>query len=152
MTLIQAAKELPEIQFLCAGSGPLEQHLQNIPNIKNVGFQRGEALAQLIREAKFTVYPSEWYENCPFSVMESQMYGTPVLGADIGGIPELIQPGKTGEMFRSGSVSELKQGILKMYTDSEKKTVDSKDVHFMTVDEYAEALELHYQQCIRGME
>ena len=31
------------------------------------------------------------------------MYGTPVLGADIGGIPELIQVGKTGELFKSGS-------------------------------------------------
>ena len=48
----------------------------------------------------------EWYENCPFSVMESQMYGTPVLGADIGGIPELIQVGKTGELFESGNAED----------------------------------------------
>lgn len=43
---------------------------------------------KMIREDKFSVYPSESYENCPFSVMESQMYGIPVLGADIVGIPE----------------------------------------------------------------
>lgn len=42
-----------------------------IKNIKNVGFQKGEALEKLIREARFSIYPSEWYENCPFSVMES---------------------------------------------------------------------------------
>ena len=70
---------------------------------KNVGFQKGEALEKLIREARFSIYPSEWYENCPFSVMESQMYGTPVLGANIGGIPELIQVGKTGELFESSN-------------------------------------------------
>ena len=58
-----------------------------------------KALEKLIREARFSIYPSEWYENCPFSVMESQMYGTPVLGAEIGGIPELIQVGKTGELL-----------------------------------------------------
>ena len=38
-----------------------------------------------------------------------QMYGTPVLGADIGGIPELIQVGKTGELFKSGDGDELKE-------------------------------------------
>ena len=70
-TLVQAAKELPQIPFIFAGSGPLEDMLKDVPNIKNVGFQRGEALEMLIREARFTVYPSEWYENCPFSVMES---------------------------------------------------------------------------------
>ena len=80
--------------------------IKTIKNIKNVGFQKGEALEKLIREARFSIYPSEWYENCPFSVMESQMYGTPVLGANIGGIPELIQVGKTGEMFESGNAED----------------------------------------------
>lgn len=108
-TLVQVAKQLPEIHFVFAGSGPLDHLLEGVPNIQNVGFQTGETLEMLIRQARFTVYPSEWYENCPFSVMESQMYGTPVLGADIGGIPELIDVGKTGELFESGNVEELKE-------------------------------------------
>ena len=115
-TLVQAAKELHDIPFVFAGSGPLEQLLEGVPNIKNAGFQTGEALEMLIREARFSVYPSEWYENCPFSVMESQMYGTPVLGANIGGIPELIKPGVTGELFESGNVGELKQKIQQMWS------------------------------------
>ena len=111
-TLVKAAKALPEIPFVFAGSGPLEGLLGDVPNIKNVGFQTGQALETLIREARFTVYPSEWYENCPFSVMESQMYGTPVLGADIGGIPELIQ---MGELFESGNLGELVEKIGKLW-------------------------------------
>ena len=95
-TLIKVCKELPDVQFIFAGTGPLEETVNGIKNIKNVGFQKGEALEKFIREARFSIYPSEWYENCPFSVMESQTYGTPVLGANIGGIPELIQVGKTG--------------------------------------------------------
>ena len=55
--------------------------------------------------------------NCPFSVMESQMYGTPVLGANIGGIPELIQVGKTGELFESGNAEDLKKKIEKLWGD-----------------------------------
>ena len=135
-TLIQAAKELPDFNFIFAGTGPLESEINGVTNIQNVGFQKGEALEKLIREAKFSVYPSEWYENCPFSVMESQMYGTPVLGADIGGIPELIEVGKAGELFESGNKEELKSKIKEM---SEKQyKVDS--VSFDTVDEYCHKL------------
>ncbi len=45
------------------------------------------------------------------------MYGTPVLGADIGGIPELIQVGKTGELFESGNGKDLKEKIEKLWGD-----------------------------------
>lgn len=68
---VAKAKELPDVQFFFAGTGPLEETVNGIKNIKNVGFQKGEALEKLIREARFSIYPSEWYENCPFSVMES---------------------------------------------------------------------------------
>lgn len=135
-TLIQAAKELPDIQFIFAGTGPLEESINGVENIKNVGFQKGAALEKLIREAKFSVYPSEWYENCPFSVMESQMYGTPVLGADIGGIPELIRVGQTGELFESGNKEELKNKIREM--SSKQYKIDGVD--FDTVDEYCKKL------------
>lgn len=135
-TLIQAAKELSDVQFIFAGTGPLESEISGIKNIKNVGFQKGDALEKLIREAKFSVYPSEWYENCPFSVMESQMYGTPVLGADIGGIPELIRVGETGELFESGNKEELKRKIKEMISKQYK--VDK--VSFDTVDEYCQKL------------
>ena len=144
-TLIQAAKELPEIPFVFAGSGPLEHLLEGIPNIQNVGFQRGEALETLIREARFTVYPSEWYENCPFSVMESQMYGTPVLGANIGGIPELIRVGETGELFESGNVEELTQSIDVMYKDMIKLGVyydKCQNIQFDTLERYVKKLML----------
>ena len=140
-TLIEVCKELPDVQFIFAGTGPLEETVNGIKNIKNVGFQKGEALEKLIREARFSIYPSEWYENCPFSVMESQMYGTPVLGANIGGIPELIQVGKTGELFESGNGKDLKRKIEKLWGDKKlcaKYSANCKDISFDTIDEYYE--------------
>lgn len=136
-TLVKAAKELPQIPFVFAGSGPLESLLEGIPNVKNVGFQTGEALEMLIREARFTVYPSEWYENCPFSVMESQMYGTPVLGADIGGIPELIRVGETGELFESGNMEALKNSLSSLWQYYGTART-SKDIQFDSVQIYTE--------------
>lgn len=138
-TLIDVCKKLPNIQFVFAGTGPLEDEIKNIRNIKNVGFKKGESLEKLIREARFSIYPSEWYENCPFSVMESQMYGTPVLGARIGGIPELISEGKTGELFTSGDGKDLMSKIQKLWNNKElceEYSANCKDISFDTIDEY----------------
>lgn len=139
-TLIDVCKELPNIKFIFAGNGPLENELKEIENIENVGFKTGKELEKLIREARFSVYPSEWYENCPFSVMESQMYGTPVLGANIGGIPELITVGETGELFESGNSNELKMKLKKMWNNKEllkKYSQNCQNISFDTIEEYA---------------
>lgn len=142
-TLIQVCTQLPNVSFIFAGTGPLEETINDIPNIKNVGFQKGKALEKLIREAQFSIYPSEWYENCPFSVMESQMYGTPVLGARIGGIPELIEEGRTGELFESGNAEDLKNKILGFWEKREKVekyNKNCKNIKFDTIEEYVEKL------------
>ena len=147
-TLIQVCKQLPNVPFIFAGTGPLEETINDIPNIKNVGFQKGKALEKLIREAQFSIYPSEWYENCPFSVMESQMYGTPVLGARIGGIPELIEEGRTGELFESRNVEDLKNKILGLWEKREKiekYNKNCKRIKFDTIEEYVEKLMMIYK-------
>ena len=54
-------------------------------------------------------------ENCPFSVMESQRYGTPIIASDMGGIPELVQDGVSGELFRAGDLTGLTEKIDKLW-------------------------------------
>lgn len=143
-TLINICRNLPEIQFVFAGKGPLEALVNDVPNIRNVGFQDAENLQKLIAEAKLMVVPSECNENCPFSVMESQMYGTPVLGARIGGIPELIREGVTGELFESGNAVELREKLLDMWTklteNENKRHYLLENVSFATADEYADTI------------
>lgn len=142
-TLLKVCQELPDVQFVFAGTGPLENKINGIANIRNVGFQTGETLETLIQEARFSICPSEWYENCPFSVMESQIYGTPVLGANIGGIPELIAVGKTGELFKSGNATELKEIIQKLWSDKEltnQYSRNCKDIRFDDIESYSKKL------------
>ena len=136
-TLLKVCKALPDIPFVFAGTGPLEGEIAGVPNIKNVGFQRGQTLENLIRQARFSVYPSQWYENCPFSVMESQLYGTPVLGADIGGIPELIEVGKTGELFESGNAAQLEEKIRTLWEDRELTDRYSENCAHLRFDDVA---------------
>lgn len=117
-TLIEASKRLPEVNFVIAGGGELEEQLSEIENIEYVGYKSGNELKELIKNALFSLCPSEWYENCPMSVLESQMYGTPVIGADIGGIPELIEDGVDGLLFKPGDVNDLVDKIKYLYNNN----------------------------------
>lgn len=139
LTLLEACRALPEIPFVFAGTGPLEGRVNQAPNVENRGFVAGEELRRLIAQARFSVYPSEWYENCPFSVMESQMYGTPVLASDLGGAPELVQPGRTGDLFRGGDAQELTEHIKELWEDPElcrAYSENCRSINFDTAEEY----------------
>lgn len=116
-TLLKACKLLPEIQFVFAGSGPLEDKINEVSNIKNIGFQKGEKLDSLVREAKLSICSSEVHENCPFSVMESQQRGTPVVGSRMGGIPELINDEINGKLFKNKDYKELAKIIKELLND-----------------------------------
>lgn len=149
-TLLKSIKMCPDIPFVFAGEGELEKQVDSISNITNVGFKTGMELEKLICEARFSICPSEWNENCPFSVLESISKGTPVLGASIGGVPELIVSGKTGELFRSGDQDDLKNGIEKMWHDTRltSKYDSCADVSgFDTIDQYSSRLVRLYKKC-----
>lgn len=110
-TLIEAANQLP-YKLVIIGGGPLMDELKSVAhtNIEFVGFKQWNDIKQLVGKARFSVIPSEWYENNPLSVIEAQCLGTPVLGANIGGIPEL-----TDYTFSSGNIADLKAKIEKMW-------------------------------------
>lgn len=95
-TLLQAAA-LMRREVRVGGSGPLIDELQHdfssFPNIHFLGKLDAQGVSDLLGRARFSVVPSEWYENNPLSVIESLCSGTPVVGSHIGGIPELIVDG-----------------------------------------------------------
>lgn len=109
-TLIQAAMATRQ-PLRIAGTGPLEQVLRqqaaNATSIEFLGHVGGKALWDLVRGARAVVLPSQWYENAPMSLLEAGALGKPVVGADIGGIPELIEAGHTGWTFPSGDAKAL---------------------------------------------
>jgi len=119
LTLLEACRRMTETRFVFAGFGAAVDEIKKVSNAEYVGFKTGEELEMLIRRAAVSVCPSEWYENCPFSVIESQMYGTPVVGSRIGGIPELIIEGRTGEVFEPGNSDELEEKLRSIISDPE---------------------------------
>lgn len=149
-TLLEACRQLPQVPFVFAGTGPMEDDVNKIENITNKGFQTGESLQKLIRGAIFSICSSQCYENCPFSVMESQLYGTPVIGANIGGIPELIQENRTGELFESGNAESLKKIIQQLWNNKElceNYAEYCRTNRFQTVEEYCtDMLQIYTQE------
>lgn len=142
-TLVEVCKELPYIPFVFAGAGPLEDNLNEVGNIINVGFQKGKDLIDLVCNAQFCVFPSEWYENCPFSVMETQAYGVPILASDLGGTSELVRDEETGELFQGGNKEELKNRIKNMWHQKEKLETyraGCKRVEYLSVEMYCKEL------------
>ena len=73
-----------------------------------------------IERALLTIVPSRWYDNAPLATYESYLLGTPVLGADIGGIPEQIRVGETGELFRPDSENDLIDKLQALLNDPDK--------------------------------
>ena len=111
--LCAAFRERPRLRLRIAGDGPLAAELRasyaQCPNIEFLGKLGGPDLKREMRSAKFSVVPSEWYENNPMSILESFGAGTPVLGANIGGIPELVLRGLTGLTFTPSDKLSLLQ-------------------------------------------
>lgn len=94
--LLEAAAQTPDISYKIAGTGPEEVSLKaraqklQLKNVEFVGWLVGEDLYVFLKNARFLVVPSLWYENYPYSILEAKVLGKIVLGANIGGIPEMI--------------------------------------------------------------
>lgn len=123
-TLINAMKKM-NFNLYVVGTGPLEQSLINyihknkLNHIKLLGFKKGQELIDLVGNARAIIIPSEWYENGPYSAIEALQLGRPLIGASIGGIPELING--NGYLFTSGDVDDLKSKIEYMNQLSEQE-------------------------------
>lgn len=119
-TLLAAMKECGH-KIKIAGGGPLAEEFRQMygdcDNIEFLGHQDAKSVAKLLSEARFSVVPSEWYENNPLSVIESLCAGTPVVGTEMGGIPELVTSGN-GIIVEPKSVDSLKNAIVEAFNRS----------------------------------
>ena len=148
-TLIEAARTLP-YHLKIIGGGPLADILKEKAkgaNIEFTGYKEWPEIKEIVGKARFSVVPSEWYENNPLSVIEAQCLGTPVLGANIGGIPELIKEGVNGMCFESRNIMDLKNKIEKMFilNVDYKQLAKSSQIRYSSEKHYNELLELYQQ-------
>lgn len=147
-TLINAVKGL-DLTLKIIGDGPLRESLElevkslESKNVEFLGYKSGNELKDEIRQSMFTVIPSEWYENNPRSVMETFALGKPVIGARIGGIPELVKDNVTGLIFEPGNVNDLREKIYYLASHPELIREMGRNARKFVEEELNE--EKHYQ-------
>ena len=126
-----------------------------LPNVKYVGFQTGKALEDLVAGALFTLHLSIWYENCPLALLESQSLGTPVLCNRIGGIPELVEEGRTGILNDTFTPAAYAEKIRALYADKpllaemSAHCIQKKD-RMMTLERYCDQLLALYGDVVKN--
>lgn len=147
-TLMEVASTLP-YTLKVAGGGPLSDELRGKykgnKNIEFLGHQDAEQVSELMSGAVASVVPSEWYENNPLSVIESLCAGTPVIGARIGGVPELIDA-ETGVVFESGNKAELANAIREAFKrEWNNENIKAKSLERFSPDKHFELISEVYK-------
>lgn len=126
LALLQAAKAYPVAPLYIVGGGPQRETLEafvnrhNLDQVKFLGLKHGSELKSAIQNARAIVVPSEWYDNSPLVIYESCAFGKPVIGARMGGIPELIDDGETGCIFEAGNVAQLAEQMQDLWEHPQK--------------------------------
>ena len=119
-TLLSIAKALPpemseDIQWLWVGDGPLREELEaDAPeNVQFTGYLNGQDLAEIYSVSDLFVFPSrtETFGNV---VLEALASGTPVIGANSGGVKNVIQSDVTGKLCEPGNVDEFITAIMEL--------------------------------------
>jgi glycosyltransferase involved in cell wall biosynthesis len=128
-TLIKAyAKLQADLPLFIAGDGIDRSAMENMvaheqnAQIKFIGYLTTEPLGRAIDEARAVILPSECYENAPMTILESFARGKPVIGARIGGIPEMINDGVNGYLFQPGNATDLQKKLV-MFLNLPTRTV-----------------------------
>ncbi|MDP3957597.1 MAG: glycosyltransferase [bacterium] len=99
------------LPLIIVGDGPEHMQLEKRAekNIRFMGFISDEELAKLYMSARAVIFPSE--EDFGMVAAEALSFGTPVIAYEYGGIQEIVDPGKTGELFHAQTPEIIAEGV-----------------------------------------
>lgn len=112
LIIVGAGNYSEEMKKYCAKNG--------FVNIAFKGYVPPEKLNDYYQGSLFTVLPSLWYEVFGLSIVESFNYAKPVVASDIGSVPEIIEDGKTGLLYRADDEEDLCKKVNWMFANQEK--------------------------------
>jgi glycosyltransferase involved in cell wall biosynthesis len=125
--LLSAMKSLPKnIALHIVGTGSESQNLQNqaaelnLSTVKFLGYLEGKELENEYKNCIATIQPCNWFETFGLTVIESFLYGKPVIASSIGAIPEIIENDKNGILFEPANIEQLGKAIKYLHNNPKK--------------------------------
>jgi glycosyltransferase involved in cell wall biosynthesis len=137
---LNGLEDVPNVLLLSLGNNPAV--LENPPIIESIPHRHLDfldddfLLSTIYSAADLFVIPS-LQENLPQTTLEAMSCGTPAVGFDVGGIPDLVRPGVTGELATVGDAGSLGNAIRSMLTSPEKLKEMSANCRRIILEEYA---------------
>jgi len=135
-TLVEAFSKCNDRQgfdLQIIGGGSLQQQLTirirelGLENrIKMRGYVSQSDLKETLGRAAAVVIPSEWHENAPLVALEAFSKGIPVLGSDLGGLPEILGPDSGSMTFKGGDADDLPNHLVMLWEKREQLSAMSK--------------------------
>ena len=106
-TLVQAVAQMPSSMLAVIGTGPEQNALASLPQVRMHGWQEPQQIYAQMQRAAYLVMPSIWYENFPRTLVEAYACGLPVIASRLGAMAELVRDGETGLLFEPGNAADL---------------------------------------------
>ena len=152
---VRVAREIPEARLVLAGGGDaVEDHRMQVgrlgiqDRVDFVGTLDDDALVRAYQAASTVVLPSTTEsESFGMCLIEAMACGTPVIGSRVGGIPFVIDDGKTGLLVRPGDAGALAAACTRLLRDPDlaarmgragRKEAESRYAWPGQVDKYLE--------------
>jgi len=121
-TLLRAWEQAapPGLELVVAGDGPLfaELRARRVAGVTMLGRVERNVVADLMLESRALVFPSEWYEGMPMTLLEAFAAGLPVLGSDLGSMTEMLAPLGERWLAPPGTVDVWAQRLTDLRDDS----------------------------------
>ena len=115
-------KKINNKKLLIAGDGPdkdeIKEYIQknNLQGrIKLLGYLNSNQVKEYVRKSRVVIVPSICRENCPYSILETLAIGRPIIGSNLGGIPELVINNECGYIY--DNAEELTEKLEKILND-----------------------------------
>ena len=154
INLLKAFSMQKEGNLYIAGDGPEKDNILNYikdndltDRVKMLGFLSQDDVKKYVSNSSFVVVPSIWYENCPYSILETFATGKPVIGSKIGGIPELIEDGVNGYLYEYNDVNKLTKLINNLFMNKDLREKMGKKARQIAEEKYS--LDAYYENLMK---
>lgn len=160
LEMIRSWETLRGIPLLIAGDGPLYAEAHRLVQtldapIKLLGRLNSGKILNCIKQARFLIFPSLWYEPFGMGLLEASACGVPAIASRIGAIPELVADRSTGLLFNPQNFDQLTERVSWAWTHQRAIADMGRNARHMFLSRFTpernyEQLAGIYQQLLNG--